>query len=115
MIRYRYADNLSPPAPFVNVVLRNPKSEYVTGETPAQLDVGADRTVIPRRAADALHLNAVRRITVAGLGGDLHTLDVFLLSIQIHDLQPMVIEVVAHDDEPFVLLGRDILNHLRIV
>jgi predicted aspartyl protease len=115
MIRYRYATNFSPPAPFVHVVLRNPKAGYASGEMPAQLDIGADRTIIPQRAANEIRLSAVREITVAGLGGELHTLKVFLVAIQIHDLQPFAIEVAAHDDEPFVLLGRDVLNHLRIV
>ena len=52
---------------------------------------------------------------VEGLGGDVHTLDAFIVLIQLHDLQPIAVEAVAHADESFVLLGRDILNKLRIV
>jgi predicted aspartyl protease len=115
MIRYQYVAEFTPSAPFVHVIVRNPKADHASAEIPAQLDTGADRTVIPKRVAEEVHLSAVRKITVAGLGGDLHTLDVFLVLLQIRDLQPMAVEVIAHDDESFVLLGRDVINQLRIV
>ena len=74
MIRYQYVTAFSPPAPFVHVVFRNPKAEHSAGETPAQLDCAADRTVIPGRLVDELQLTSVRQIMVEGLGGDVHSL-----------------------------------------
>jgi hypothetical protein len=52
---------------------------------------------------------------VEGLGGDIHSLDAFIVLIQIHDMPATPVEVVAHAGESFVLLGRDVLNQLRIV
>lgn len=114
MIRYQYVTDIAPPAPFVNLKLQGPAAGP-TSESPAQLDSAADRTVIPGRLVAELQLTSVRQMMVEGLGGDVHTLDAFVVWIQIHDLQPIAAEVVAHDDEAFVLLGRDVLNQLRIV
>ena len=56
MIRYRYADQLSPPAPFVNVTVRCPTTGSRAADLPAQLDPAADRTVLPGRVVEALGL-----------------------------------------------------------
>jgi len=44
MIRYRYAQQLSPPAPVVTVTLRCPTTGTQAVGLPAQLDTAADRT-----------------------------------------------------------------------
>jgi hypothetical protein len=33
----------------------------------------------------------------------------------IRSFPPMTVEVLAHPAEPFILLGRDVLNHYRIL
>ena len=69
MIRYRYADEFVPPAPFVNVTLGNPELIATTDLIAAQIDTGADRSVIPRPFVDQLQLKPVREIPIAGFGG----------------------------------------------
>ena len=56
MIRYRYAPELSPPAPFVKVALRCVSTGTRAAELPAQVDIAADRTVLPGRVVEALAL-----------------------------------------------------------
>jgi hypothetical protein len=115
MIRYQYVTDFAPPAPFVQVVVRKPNTDQASTDVPAQLDCAADRTVIPGRLVDDLELTSVRQIMVEGLGGAVHTLEAFVVHIQIHDLPAISVEVVAHEDESYVLLGRDVLNRLRVV
>jgi len=112
MIRYRYSEDFDPPAPFVHVVLQNLELTVSTAESPAQIDSGADRSVIPREIADRLSLIPVRQITVAGLGGDRRIFDTFLVRLQIRGFDS-VIEMLAAN-EPFIILGRDLLNQFRI-
>lgn len=71
--------------------------------------------MIPGRLVDELQLTRVREIMVEGFGGAVHAVDAFVVLIQIHDLQAMPVEVIAHAGEPFVLLGRDVMNQLRII
>ena len=47
MIRYLYNSQKSPPAPFVYVELADPAGTKQLQQVPAQIDSGADRTVIP--------------------------------------------------------------------
>jgi hypothetical protein len=115
MIRYRYADQLIPPAPFVNVTLRRPGTDSQIGGTAAQLDYGADRTVLPGRFVEALGLVEDGRAHFEGFAGEIIKLPIFLLEIQLHDLAPQVVRAVLGEHEPYVLLGRDILNAHRIV
>ena len=115
MVRYQYVDEISPPAPFVYLTVRNPEHDLASPEMPALLDSGADRTVIPGKLVTALRLSALRTMLVGGLGNDPHQLFMYSVVIQMRTLQSMEVEVIAHDDESFVLLGRDVLNQLRIV
>lgn len=71
--------------------------------------------MIPTRVIEELKLVRVRQIMVEGFGGDIHMADTFIIAIQIHDLPEIAAEVITHANERFVLLGRDVLNQLRIV
>lgn len=114
MIRYRYNRQVTPPAPFVNVTIRAPVSGAEASNRPAQVDTAAYRTVIPSSLVRELHLDPVHEITVTALGGHTITLLAYIIEIQVHQLPPRSIKVVASDDEPYCLLGRDVLNGLRI-
>lgn len=115
MTRYQYARQVTPPAPFVYVAVRTCDAGQELGDLPAQLDTGASRTVIPWRVVEHLGLVPLDQISVEGVGGHRVSMPTFLVQIQIRPLQPVTVEVAAHKDEPFVLLGRDVLNHFRIV
>jgi hypothetical protein len=115
MIRYRYAQQLSPPAPFVKVTLRCPSTGNRAAELPAQLDIAADRTVLPGRVIEELELVEDGRAHFQGFAGEVMELPIFLVEIQVHDLPPQLTRAALGDREPYILLGRDILNAHRIV
>jgi predicted aspartyl protease len=112
-IRYGYFQGLRLPAPFVNVTLRNLPGDAELADQPAQVDTGADRTVLPMAAVDALGLLPVDEISIAGIGGLQHVVRTFAVHLAVHDLPAVLVEVMAHADEPWILLGRDILNAHR--
>src|SRR5260370_1236598 len=114
MIRYRYNSQYMPPAPFVYVTARSLDGTRELELVPAQVDVGADRTVLPLAIANQLGLPLVRKVPVNGLGGSILYLPTFIAQIQIHQLPAMSIEVLASAEEPFVLLGRDMLNSYNL-
>jgi predicted aspartyl protease len=115
MTRYAYNQQVRPPAPFVHVTLRSPDGARDYGELPALLDTGADRSVIPRVVVDTLRLIRLDELPVMGMGGQVARYPTFLVQVQLR-LQPaLLVEMLAIAGEPFVLLGRDVLNHYRIV
>ena len=115
MIRYTYLSQLQPPAPFVNVTLRNPVTGAEQRDVPAQLDCAADRTLLPESIAKALALPQIGTIPIGGVGGFAQAMPSYPVEVKIHNLPAIVIEVVASPGESWVLLGRDVLNAHRIL
>lgn len=115
MIRYRYQDQVQPPAPFVAVTIRNPISGAERQDVPAQIDSAADRTMLPAELARELELPRIGEIVVVGLGGVIRSLFLHPIQISIHDLPQHTLEVVACEGEPWVLLGRDLMNQFRLL
>ena len=114
MIRYRYNTQLQPPAPFVHLLLRNPADNNELSAVPAQIDTAADLTVLPQSLIKNLGLAQIGTLLIGGLGGITYTLPTYVVLIGIHDLVPQPIKVVASADEEWPLLGRDLLNSVRL-
>src|SRR5437773_3493973 len=111
MIRYAYNRQLQPPAPFVHVTLRTLTGDRQLVDLPAQLDFGADKTVVPWTVVEQLALLETRQVTAAAFGGHVSSLPAFLVSTAIRHSEPVIVEVLGSRDEAYVLLGRDVLNH----
>jgi len=115
VIRYRYLTQVSPPAPFVYVTVRNPQTSAELHDVPAQLDTGGDRTVLPADLVQTLGLFQFGSILIAGLGSLAAPRPSYLVEVRIHNLAAQTIEAVSDADEAWILLGRDVLNSYRIV
>lgn len=115
MIRYRYTTALTPPAPVVNVTIVCPATGTRLEGQPAQIDTGADRSVLPGRAVAALGLVEDGRLRFQGFAGGVVELPIFLVDLRIQDLPAVTVRAVLGEHEPLILLGRDILNSLRLV
>jgi predicted aspartyl protease len=115
MIRYNYTRQVSPPAPFVYLTLSCVQTGRELWQQPAQIDTGADRTVIPKTLVEELGLVPLDEVPVSGFSGEVLLLQTYCLQVQIHNFAPKQTEVIAHASQPFILLGRDLLNQFRIV
>ena len=115
MIRYRYATQLRPPAPFVSLTLRNPVTGAEQRDVPAQLDTAADRTLLPESVVLALSLPQIGTIVIGGVGGVTQTMPSYPVQLAITNLPTQTVEIVASAGESWVLLGRDVLNAHRLV
>jgi len=93
------------------VLLRHPDRASGGYKVEAQLDTGADRTVIPLDAALALDLLQFGSRSAGVAGGGVVTFGICEVAISIPSVMDFVLEVAA-GDEPRVLLGRDVLNCL---
>jgi hypothetical protein len=115
MTRYRYNQQVSPPAPFVHVTLSSRETGRQLVDLPAQLDSAADRTVIPGAVVEQLGLVPLDELPVSGFGGQVFLVPTFRLELQLRNFAPLVVEVLGHQEEPVILLGRDVMNKYRIV
>ncbi len=115
MIRFRYVSQLNPPAPFVAVTLRNPVTGAERRDVPAQVDCAADRTLLPDALVQDLGLPQIGATPIGGVGGIIVTMPSYPVQIAIDNLPAHTLEVVASAGESWVLLGRDLLNALRLL
>lgn len=110
MIYYRYAQQLTPPAPFVNVGFQCLASDSRAEQQPAQVDSAADQAVLPQRLVEALGLVEDGRLLFQGNALEVVELPVFLVAVQVHDFPPVLVRAALGVAEPHILLGRDVLN-----
>jgi len=115
MIRYNYNRQISPPAPFVHVGVRHPQTETGVDDLAAQIDTAADFTVVPSAVINQLQLVQLDQVAIGGFGGHVTLVPTFLVGLVVDGFAPILIKVLGDADEPFVLLGRDVLNHYRIL
>jgi predicted aspartyl protease len=115
MTRYTYSSLGRFPAPFVHVSLRGPQGTTTLIDQPAQLDTGADRTIVPWQVVQDLGLVPLDEIELGGLDGRIVILNTFVVELTMRQQTPVMVEVAASRSEPWVLLGRDLLNRFRIV
>jgi hypothetical protein len=115
MIRFRYARQLTPPAPFVHVTVRCPATKSDVAGLPGQGDTAADRTVLPGSVVEELALVEDGRAQFQGFAGEVIELPIFLVELQVHDFPALPVRAVLGKNEPYILLGRDVLNEHRIL
>jgi predicted aspartyl protease len=113
--RYRYNQQVNPPAPFVHVVLQRPIGEEAILDLPAQMDTAADLTVVPLRLIEELGLVPFDAVPVLAFGGILTNVPTFLVRLSLRGQDPVALEVLGSAGEPHILLGRDLLNRYRFV
>lgn len=114
MTHYKYNQQIRPPAPFVYVTLRPPLDDEPSFELPAQVDTGADTSVVPLRVVEALALPQLGEVPTAVFGGQVTLIPSYMIRLQIRGLTEAAVKVLASPDEPYVLLGRDVLNRYKL-
>ena len=103
----------APPAPVAKVVVRNPDGQSSVADVPMLIDSGADVTLIPKLVAQSLGLVAAgsyQLVAFDGTASDAEAVqaDLVLLERRFRGQYLLI-------DEEVGILGRDVLNHLRLL
>jgi hypothetical protein len=108
-------ERFDPPAPMAQVTLRDPDNQVLQPDVPMLLDSGADVTLVPQAAVDALGVAIVpdRRYELVGFDGSMSLASVVRLELlfcgRTFRGQFLVI------DRAWGILGRNVLNAVSIV
>ena len=113
-MKYPYSRHDYPAAPMIEVVLSGAAERLQTERLSAFVDTGADGTLVPIRYLDEIHAPPTVEIAVRSQWSDSHRVMLYLVDIHIGDLFLPDVEVVGDLSGDEVVLGRDVLNHLRI-
>ncbi|MFQ5858025.1 MAG: aspartyl protease family protein [Anaerolineae bacterium] len=109
----RYDDSLTPPAPFVDVVVIHPSDAGKAARRRGKLDTGADLSAIPEAVALQLQLPARGTVTGRDYKGEVTTHVAYTVALEIDGQRLDNVKVIATARND-VLLGRNVLNQFII-
>jgi predicted aspartyl protease len=110
----RYEARVNAPAAAIAVVaIRDAVTGTQINNISMLLDSGADMSVIPLQVARALNLQPVKRYEVEDFEGKSHTLEAFRARVEFERHE--FIGVYLVDDQPTGIIGRDILNDVKLL
>jgi predicted aspartyl protease len=115
MTVYDYSSVYVPAAPLCSITLGAGGREPSLGPLEALLDTGADICVVPidyLRQVGAQQIGEGRART---LWGDARSVGVYAVSMQLEGLRLNALRVLADDRNEEIVLGRLVLNRLKIV
>src|SRR4051812_17023983 len=112
---YKYRAEFDPPAPVIAVRIAHVLTGVAIEDFPAQIDHGADRSVIPASLVGTLDLPPLDRIPVRGFLGEPEELSRYAVQVTPKGLRPVDVTVLTSTEERVIILGRDVLNHFRVV
>ena len=109
------AENFEPPAPVAYVTLRNPATGVLLSDVPMLIDTGADATVLPSNAVEQLGIGADEDsdFEVQVFDGEIKRLK--LAKLELYVLGKKFVGEYLLVDRPIGILGRNILNNIRIL
>jgi hypothetical protein len=71
--------------------------------------------VIPGGLVSRLGLVPLDELPVTAFGGQVLLVPTYVVEVVVRGQPPRPVEVLAHDAETHVLLGRDVVNHHRLL
>ena len=117
MIKCAYSHEFYPPAPIFQVWLAFPDQSSRIGPLAALVDTGADGTFVPTDYLEQLQVPVDYMTNVrAHVGQGRYQVSVHIVDIVLSDtLRLPDIEVVSDDWGNQIILGRNVLNKLKIM
>jgi len=113
-MKFTYNSDYFPPAPQSEFRYGAPDESLKVGPLRAFVDSGADRTLVPAHYVYSLQLEIYDDKFLLSHLGDRKMVTTYRLDVGIGNLRLPSIEVVADEDSDEIIIGRNILNMLRV-
>lgn len=113
-MKFRYSHQYYPAAPIVDVTFISAAEQERVGPLTAMIDSGADGTIVPMSYLDEIHAPPTVEMVIRSQWGERRKVLLYLVDVQIGDLLLGGIEVVGDEESDEIVLGRDVLNRLRL-
>lgn len=114
-MKYHYSSAYQPPAPVVEIAIASPAEGLRVGLLPAFVDSGADGTIVPSRYLDEINAPVTVEMSIRSQWGERRRVLLYLVDVQIGDITLPGAQVVGDQMADEVILGRDVLNKLRVL
>ena len=110
-----FDEEFIPPFPWCVVILTNPFRTKIT-TTKGYIDTGSDGSIIPAEIGRKLNLfkYPLMRVETRGIGGNSEDRILYAVYVKIGGVE-VAIAADVRDDVDIVLLGRDVLQYVKIM
>lgn len=114
-MRYPYNIEYYPPFPSGRISVRNDALGLASEQFDGLIDTGADATMIPLSVLEQIDARPLMEKRVRSHWGEWRQIEIFLVDIEFDGLRLPNLHVIGDDMGGDVILGRDVLNKLRIL
>lgn len=114
-MRFRYNDDYFPPVPVAEVTFITVAESLRAGPFLAVVDSGADGTIVPLNFLNEIRAAPTVDMMIRSQWGERRKVLLYLVDVQVGEIRLPGIEEVGDDQTNEVILGRDILNRLRVL
>ena len=101
--------------PVLEIQLGYPEETLTLGPLTAIVDTGADGTLVPQSLVDEIGAPFVDDVRIRSHWGEWRNTQMFTVDVGIGELRLAAVEVVGDDQDTEIILGRNILNRLRLL
>lgn len=115
MTAYSFSRKYAPPMPMLEIGLGYSGAAPLIGPIAAVVDTGADGTLVPAKILSKFEVAESDRTWIRSQWGELHSALTYVLDLHIGTLRLPAVQIVADDRGKEVILGRDVLNKLRLL
>jgi len=111
---YPYSTRYYPPMPAAEVALGTSEAGFSLGPLPTIIDTGADITVVPKEYLAYLGAQVVASAYLRSPWGERHRVKIYEVDIRVGRHNLYEVEVASEPGGREVLLGRNVLNQLKL-
>jgi len=115
MTSFPYSDEFDPPAPSCQLYLSATRRRRRVGPLSAMLDTGADGTLVPQKYIDEIGATRTFEMGLRSQWGERRVVYLYLVNLRIDEIELPGVFVVGDDQSKEIVIGRNVLNQLRIV
>ena len=110
-----YLSSYTPPVPVLQIWLGYPEEALRLGPIEAMVDTGADATILPRSLIDEIEAPFIDDAWLSSQWGEWFAVKIFTVDVGFDNFRLPSVRVVADERSDEVILGRNILNRLRLL
>jgi predicted aspartyl protease len=114
-MKYPYTTFYRPPFPSAQIVLHNSEKELQTTAQSALLDTGSDGSLVPIAYLRGILAFPLTDTYIRSHWGERRAAQLFAVDIEINGLKLPGIFVVGDEQGDEIILGRNVLNKLRLL
>jgi predicted aspartyl protease len=114
-MRRAYNDEYTPPIPTLQVRFGNPEDGLFTLPIPGIVDTGADGTIVPIQLLREIEAAVEGQHNLRSQWGESRIVKSYVVDVEVEGVVLPGIWVVGDDIGAEVILGRDVLNRLKLL